>query len=82
MPFKPNQDRENIDEEFIKKIREEINEVNKISGTIPANKEVILNKDLYTKEFDKKSDSKDGHSGTKINKNGKKSNTERGPVII
>ena len=55
IPFKKNTQRDDIDEEFIKKIREEINESNKISGVIPANNELILQNKFFSKHSNAKS---------------------------
>ena len=52
IPFRINTERDNIDEDFINKIKEEIIAVNKISGTFIANKENIYQNEILFKEFE------------------------------
>lgn len=55
IPFKTNNERDNIDEEFIQKIKEEINAINKISGTLTLEKEQAFRKEHYIDDLNSKS---------------------------
>jgi len=55
LPIKASPGSDHLDEEFIKKVKEEINAVNKISGTLTLEKEEVFRKEHFIDDLNSKS---------------------------